>query len=251
MSEPPGLKSDTRDLTAVVLAGGFGTRVRHLLPGIPKPMAPVAGKPFLEWVIRYLAYQGVDNVLLSTGYLSDVIAAHFEPQPVEGVRTRCIAEPEPLGTAGGFLNTVRLGGNAASAWLVLNGDSLAFAELRELTSQLRDNATAGALVGSAVPDASRYGTLAIGPRGELLGFAEKRPGKGVINAGMYLFRDALVREFPTATPLSFEKDVFPALLQKGVSLKVSVTEAPFLDIGTPESLARAESFVVQNRNHFQ
>ncbi len=239
------------ELAAVVLAGGFGTRVRHLLPGIPKPMAPVAGKPFLEWVVRYLARQGVRNIVLSTGHLAEAILKHFLRQPVKGISTCCVPESQPLGTAGGFLNAVQRCGRTPAAWLVLNGDSLAFADLAELMTRLQEPDPVGVLAGCAVPDASRYGTLKIGPQGELLGFAEKHPGCGVINAGMYLLKDSLVRKFPPTRPLSFEKDVFPALVAQGVVLKVCVTAGPFLDIGTPESLPQAEAFVMRNRNQFQ
>jgi D-glycero-alpha-D-manno-heptose 1-phosphate guanylyltransferase len=107
------------------------------------------------------------------------------------------------------------------------------------------------VVGCAVPDASHYGALAVGPRGELRGFAEKRPGKGVINAGIYLLRDSLVRELGGTPPLSFERDIFPQLIQRGVLLKASAVQAPFLDIGTPESLRQAQSFVEQHRAQFQ
>jgi D-glycero-alpha-D-manno-heptose 1-phosphate guanylyltransferase len=239
------------EVEAVLLAGGFGTRVAHLLPGVPKPMASVAGRPFLEWVVRYLARQGIRKVILSTGHLSNVIEAHFRPQPVAGVLTRCVPETEPLGTAGGFLNAVRLSGDTPSAWLVLNGDSLVFAGLREIALELADPGVAGVVVGCTVSDAARYGTLAIGPRGELQGFAEKRPGHGVINAGIYLLRDSLVREIPGRPPLSFEQHVFPELIRRGVALKAVAVTAPFLDIGTPESLREAEAFVERHREHFQ
>jgi D-glycero-alpha-D-manno-heptose 1-phosphate guanylyltransferase len=235
---------------AVVLAGGFGTRVAHLLPGIPKPMAPVAGKPFLEWVVRCLARQGIPEVLLSTGHLAEVVERHFQPQPVPGVVTRCFAENRPLGTAGGFLNAVRLSGANPEAWLVLNGDSLVFADLKLAAAELSNPAVAGVVIGCAMADASRYGTLAIGPAGELRGFTEKRPGKGVINAGIYLLRDSLVRQFPGTLPLSFEQEVFPELIGRGFLLKVHPVEAPFLDIGTPASLRQAEEFVEQNHARF-
>jgi len=235
---------------AVVLAGGFGTRVAHLLTGVPKPMVSVAGRPFLEWVVRYLARQGIRRVILSTGHLADVVEAHFQTQPVTGVITRCVPETQPLGTAGGFLNAARMSGDSPAAWLVLNGDSLVFADVAQAVRELRDPAVAGVVVGRAVADASRYGTLTIGSASELRGFAEKRPGQGVINAGIYLLRDALVRELTGTPPLSFEKDVFPQLIERGVLLKVCAVTAPFLDIGTPESLRQAESFVAQNRAQF-
>ena len=244
------MRLELSQTVAVVLAGGFGTRVAHLLPGLPKPMVPVAGRPFLEWVVRCLARQGIRKVILSTGHLAEVVEAHFQPQPVAGVFTRCIAETQPLGTGGGFLNVARLSGETPEAWLVLNGDSLVFADLASAVAELSNPAVAGVVVGCAVPDASRYGTLAIGPAAELQGFTEKRPGKGVINAGIYLLRHSLVRQFPDKLPLSFEQEVFPQLIAQGLLLKVCAVDAPFLDIGTPESLRQAESFVEQNRAQF-
>jgi NDP-sugar pyrophosphorylase family protein len=238
------------DVVAVVLAGGFGTRVAHLLPGVPKPMVPVAGKPFLEWVVRCLAQQGIPKAILSTGHLANVVEAHFRTQPVAGMVTRCVAETRPLGTAGGFLNAARLSGETPGAWLVANGDSLVFADLAVAVAELDNPAVAGVLIGCTVADASRYGTLAIGPAGELQGFLEKRAGKGVINAGLYLLRDSLVRQFPSTLPLSFEQEVFPQLVAGGALLKVCAVDAPFLDIGTPESLRLAESFVEQNHPRF-
>ena len=238
-------------MTAVILAGGLGTRVQHLLPGVPKPMAPVAGRPFLEWVVRYLAKQGVGRVIISTGYLTVVVERHFQNQPVPGVNVQCVSEPEPLGTAGGFLHAVKAAGGPPPAWLVLNGDSLVFANLQSAVAPFSDSAVSGVILGRAVPDASRYGALAMGPAGELLRFEEKRPGGGVINTGIYLLRHPLLAEFPAQLPLSFERDVFPALIARGFRLQTVVTDAPFLDIGTPESLPQAEGFIWGNLSQFQ
>src|SRR5688500_14525934 len=107
-------------VTAVVLAGGFGTRIRHVLPDVPKPMAPVAGRPFVEWVVRFLGAQGVRRVVLSTGYLAEKIGAHFASGRVGPVAVSCVAETSPLGTAGGFLNAAAVGRGEAKGWLVLN-----------------------------------------------------------------------------------------------------------------------------------
>jgi len=244
------MSPELSQVVAVVLAGGFGTRVAHLLPGIPKPMARVAGKPFVEWVVRWLARQGIPKVLLSTGHLAEVVEQYFQPQPVVRVTTRSFAETSPLGTAGGFLNAVRLSGESPTAWLVVNGDSLVFADLKLAAAELSEPAVAGVVVGCTVADASRYGALAIGSADELRGFTEKRPGKGVINAGMYLLRNSLLPQLPGTLPLSFEQEVFPQLIARGFLLRVCAVDAPFLDIGTPESLRQAESFVQQNRARF-
>jgi D-glycero-alpha-D-manno-heptose 1-phosphate guanylyltransferase len=237
-------------IVAVVLAGGLGTRIRHLLPNLPKPMASVCERPFIEWVIRYLAAQNVRRIVISTGYRGDVIERHFASKPVKEVAVQCIAEPEPLGTAGGFLNAVQASGYRPRAWLVLNGDSLALAPLGSLLGALNEAECSGALLGVSMNDASRYGAITSDSKQQLLRFEEKQPGSGVINAGVYLFRHAVVEAFPTQVPLSFEKEVFPDLIARKAHLKVCVVEAPFLDIGTPESLRCAETFVSENRGHF-
>lgn len=237
-------------ITAVVLAGGFGTRIRHLLRDLPKPMAPVLGRPFVEWLVRYLARQGVREVILSTGHLAESVEQHFRRQPVRGVTVRCVAEATPLGTAGGFLNATRAAEERPAAWLVLNGDSLALAPLRTMFEAVAGPEIDAAILGVAMKDAARYGTVAANESGELVSFNEKRPGAGIINAGVYVFSADAVASFPPTRPLSFETEVFPALLAAGRKLNVCVTEAAFLDIGTPESLPLAETFVHEHQDWF-
>lgn len=231
----------------VILAGGFGTRVQAQLPGLPKPLAPVAGRPFIEWVVRFFAKHGADEFILSTGYRARQIDAHFATQPVPGVRVRCCPENSPLGTAGGFLNCVS-GSPADGAWIVANGDSLVFADPHLLVEALRTGAQ-GAVLGLAVDDASRYGTLETNPAGRLAAFREKRPGRGVINSGMYAFTGAALAPLPERRPLSFEFDVFPLLAALG-QIAVARTVAAFLDIGTPTSLLEAERFILQHQSEF-
>jgi D-glycero-alpha-D-manno-heptose 1-phosphate guanylyltransferase len=243
-------KLSPEQITAVVLAGGFGKRIRHLLPDLPKPMAPVNGRPFLEWVVRYLAAQKIRRVILSTGHLAETIEKHFQPQPVKNVRVSCVPETKPLGTAGGFLNAIHGADEKPAAWLVLNGDSLAPTPLEPMFASLDEPKVEGAILGVKVAEASRFGTISQNARGELAGFSEKKPGAGVINAGVYLFRPSAIERFPGGTPLSFETDVFPALIAGEVRLKVCVTDAPFLDIGTPESLYHAGRFVGQYEPRF-
>ncbi len=236
-------KVPSDEIVAVILAGGLGTRIRHLLPNLPKPMAPVRGRPCIEWLVRYLAGQGIQRVLISTGYLSEVIEQHFATNPVSGVRVRCIPETETLGTGGGFLNAVHAGGEVAAGWLVLNGDTFALADLAQATATLEIKATAGVIFARAVADTSRYGSLVTDASGNLVRFEEKRPGEGLISAGVYLFRDELVRTFSNRIPLSLERDVFPALTSAGALIKVLPMDTPFLDIGTPETLPAADPFI--------
>jgi D-glycero-alpha-D-manno-heptose 1-phosphate guanylyltransferase len=236
---------------AVVLAGGFGRRLERLLPNIPKPMASVSGRPFVEWIVRYLAAQQIREIILSTGHLAEVIEGHFATQRVHNVRVRCVREMSPLGTAGGFLNAVRESQIRPAAWWVLNGDSLAPTPLAALIESLNEPESAGAILGVHMADASRFGTIRQNAQNDLAAFAEKRPGAGIINAGVYLFRAPTVEQFADKMPLSFETDVFPSLIARRSRVKVCVTNAGFLDIGTPESLPLAEEFVQRNREFFE
>jgi D-glycero-alpha-D-manno-heptose 1-phosphate guanylyltransferase len=236
-------------LVAVVLAGGRGTRLRRVLADRPKPLAPVAGRPFLEWVLRYLRAQGVKRAVLSTGYLAEQIQGFADELDLSGIDVSCVEEKEPLGTAGGFLEAWRSDARDASAALVLNGDSLALSSLAPLLDLQAD----AAVLGVRVDDASRYGTLDVDTASRLVAFREKmpQPGSAVINAGVYAFRRTTIERFAALKrPLSFETDVFPALLQHGADIRVAETSAPFLDIGTEESLARASGFIAENEHWF-
>jgi D-glycero-alpha-D-manno-heptose 1-phosphate guanylyltransferase len=224
------------------LAGGAGTRIRHLLPGLPKPLAPVAGQPFLHWVLKYLASQGIGSVVISTGYLGDRIEAFVEGTGRTGVQ--CRREPSPLGTAGGFLFAADQSGLQPDAWLVCNGDSLVLANLTPMIRTLDGPDANAAILGVRVDDAARYGTLGLDPSGRWLArFAEKRPGAGLINAGVYLLRGECLNDVQRNRPLSFEFDVFPDFLRRGARISVVAAEAPFLDIGTEGSLRRADQFI--------
>ena len=237
--------TEPSSILAIVLAGGLGTRIQALLPNLPKPMARVAGKPFLGWILAYLQGQGIQQALLSTGYLAEVIEAYAQQEPIAGLKLNCYAEPSPLGTAGGFVHAVQQAQTNPLAWLVLNGDSLIVTDLEPMFNYLQDEAVEGVILGVEVAEADRYGSLVYDEQGTLLQFAEKQAGAGVINGGVYLFRDRLLKQFPQKMPLSFEYDVFPELLQQSVCLKVHPVQAPFLDIGTPASLSQAEAFVQQ------
>lgn len=231
------------EIIAVILAGGFGTRIKHLLPNIPKPMATVVGKPFIEWIIKYLNSQKIDDFIISTGYLGDIIENYFATQPIEKITVKCYRETVPLGTGGGFINAVKESQKSPQAWLITNGDSLIFANLQPMFNYLEDETISVVILGLSITDASRYGTLEFDGQNNLVNFAEKKSGAGIINAGVYLLRHSLMKDFPTQTPLSFEKEIFPQLLKQNVKIKVHTVNAPFLDIGTPNSLAEAEDFI--------
>ena len=242
------LEPMTRPMTAaVILAGGFGTRLQGVLENLPKPMAPVAGRPFIEWIVAALHASGIERVALSTGYLAEKVADHFSQETLPGGEIVCVPEESPLGTAGGFLNAAAKSGFHPESWLVCNGDSLVAAPLYRLFSAFSDRAVDVAVMALWQEDASRYGSLDIAPDGRLRGFMEKRPGQAWINAGVYLFRSELLEGFPSRRPLSFETDVFPGLLAAGKCIRAVKAEGDFLDIGLPESLGMAPEFVQRNR----
>src|SRR4051794_37057160 len=118
------MSSNLNRVTAVVLAGGLGTRIKALYPDLPKPMIPINGRPFLEWIIRYLCKQGFKSAIISSGYKAEIISEHFSAQPVHGIQVHCVSETHPQGTAGGFLEAAARAQDIPDAWLVLNGDSL-------------------------------------------------------------------------------------------------------------------------------
>ena len=233
--------------TAVVLAGGKGIRLRSVAPGVPKPLIPVAGQPFLAWILSYLEGQGIRHAVVSAGHLAEQMGKFCRRQKILS-EVLCAAEPKPMGTAGGFVWAVQACPKRPGPWLVCNGDSLVCTPLAEFF-QCLDEAEA-AVLGVWQKDTSRFGTLDFGKDWRLKAFREKKSGSGWINAGIYLFRDSALARFPSRRPLSFETEVFPALLDQGVPVRVHRARAPFLDIGTPESLVLAEKFIKKNLRWF-
>ena len=244
------MKTCNMSCVAVICAGGMGTRIRHLLPSLPKPLAPVYGKPFLEWIIKFLAKQNIVQIILSTGYLADQIENFALRINVPRLELQCIKEDLPLGTAGGVLNVMERSNIDCDNILILNGDSLTLVDLIPMFSALEEISNGVAILGIWMSDAERYGTLVVNKYGLLEGFKEKHPGSGLVNAGVYLFRKNLLDGMPRGKPLSFEKDVFPSLINKGVDIKVIEVNAPFIDIGTDESLGGASLFIEKNYKYF-
>lgn len=234
---------------AVILAGGFGTRLRALHPECPKPLVLLAGRSFLEYVIEYLEGQGIREIVVSTGYRGDQIETHFCGKRFRA-SIQCVREMTVLGTGGAiaFAASRLLHGS----WvLAVNGDSLVPFRLQALLAAADAGADA-AMVGVQVTDPGRFGSLAIGPDGRLTGFCEKAHGESpaMINAGVYLLRRDLLSQAPTVQPLSMETDCFPQWLREGRRIGVIPSRGPLIDIGTPESLLEAEQLLKEPGSPF-
>ena len=233
----------SREITAVLLAGGLGTRIRELFPGIPKPMIRLAGLPVIEWVIRLWSRQGIAHFVLSTGYMGDVIQQYFSRQTgFAGLRIVCVREPAPLGT-GGALPFVAQTTALHDTLLVGNADSVSSVDIAACFAEFRRR-NADVLIGTCFrEDASQFGTLEVEAGGEIASFREKVPGPGIVNAGAYMIRKQMLSHFPAKTPLSMEREVFPQLLAEGARFVAFPLEGQFLDIGTPAGYAEAEQFL--------
>ena len=230
---------ELRELTAALLAGGLGSRLRSVVGDRPKALADISGRPFLTYLFDQLVAAGVRDVVLCTGYRGDQVRMLFG-ECYGPLSLRYSEEPKALGTAGALKLALPL--FKSNPVLVLNGDSYCEANLKEFCdshSRRRANAT---LVLTKVADTQRFGRVQISGDETLSAFEEKNSehGPGWINAGIYLIKHDLLAEIPVNRPVSLESEVFPNWIGRG--LYGFQSEARFMDIGTPEAYAGAQSF---------
>lgn len=222
-------------ITAIVLAGGLGTRLRHVVPDLPKPMAPVRGRPFLEHQMDYWIEQGVERFILSVGYRREAIMAHFGPR-YRDARVDYAIEDAPLGTGGGLLKAVQ-SGELDAPFLVLNGDTFIEVELSALCRFHSDNRAVWTMALFRANEAGRYMGMQVEPDGRIrsLKSASGRPG-GLANGGAYWIDPNALRglEFSNDRPLSLEDDILPALAASGIALYGMECAGRFVDIGVPD-----------------
>lgn len=225
-------------MEAIVLAGGFGTRLRQVVTDVPKPMAPIAGRPFLEILLGSLARKGFTRVVLSLGFMAEKISDHFGAR-FAGMDIAYVVEDTPLGTGG----AIRLALDACTQdyVFVFNGDTYLDLEvdLLERQWQAMQNTI---VVGRQVPDTTRYGRLVV-DGGRITCFAEKGiAGPGLINAGCYVLATDALAQFPVNQPYSIETDhLVPEVAR--ATVEVFVTQGLFIDIGIPEDYARAQTLL--------
>lgn len=221
---------------AIVLAGGLGTRLRQVVSDVPKPLAPIAGRPFLQWLLDGLARQGIARVILATGYKGEMIRDMLGDSHA-GMALTHVQEPSALGTGGALW--AALAHVTEDRAFALNGDTWLGAPLAALAMEAPEADLVMAV--RHVDDATRYGNILVSGNQ----FAGLKPagtgGAGLVNAGVYVLRRDLPQRRPMPPAFSLEADILthPAPLD----VRVYATEAPFLDIGTPEDFAAAQALI--------
>ena len=239
------------EVTAYVLAGGLGTRLRAVAPDRPKILAQVRGRPFVTHLLDQLEHAGLRHVILCTGHLADQVERELGSVYGE-LELRYSRERQPLGTGGALRLALRRaavedtsgsdGEPAVDTLLVMNGDSYCEVDLGAFGEAHAASGASASLALVEVDDASRYGRVELDGTGRISYFEEKgemsRPGW--INAGVYLLERSVVESVPEGHQVSIEHQVFPSLVDEG--LFGFATSGRFIDIGTPESLAAAEAF---------
>jgi mannose-1-phosphate guanylyltransferase len=236
-------------MQAIVLVGGEGTRLRPLTNSTPKPALTLVDRPFLAYMIEWLAGHGVTEVVLACGFLPDVLrVALVGEEERAGARIRYVVEPEPLGTAGAIRFAAdALGEELEDRFLALNGDVLTDLDLSALLRAHEDRQAAATIGLHPVEDSSAFGLVRSGEGGEVLEFLEKTGERvpGEINAGMYVLERSVLDLIPPGESVSIERDVFPRLV--GAGLHGLLLDGYWVDIGTPDRYLRASWDILEAR----
>jgi len=230
------------DLQAVILCGGLGKRLQGHLPGIPKSLAPIGGRAFLEYAIEDLLAAGIRNLVLCTGHGGEAIREHFWDGSAFGVAIRYSEEQESLGSGGVLKKAQRL--IDSNPFLVMNADSLLELDYgRLLSKHLGERATV-TLALAQVPDRVRYGNVMLLPNGEVLELMEKPQERSLhaepawVSGGVCAMDQAIFAKIPAAPPaVSLERDIFPKLAGHG--LFAELFDGFLIDIGVPGDYERA------------
>jgi D-glycero-alpha-D-manno-heptose 1-phosphate guanylyltransferase len=225
--------------SAIILAGGLGTRLKHLLPDIPKPMAPVCGKPFLEYVLQYLQKQGCTEATLSVGYLHDSIQSYFG-NSFENMHLNYVIEDTPLGTGGGIKKCLRYFSSKEDI-LIVNGDTYFPVDVAKMYLQHKTTRASLTIALKEMSHFERYGSVQLDTQQRILQFHEKSFCEhGFINGGIYLCNTSLIDVLPQEEKFSFETDY---LNQNTASKNLYgyIDDSYFIDIGIPEDYKRAQT----------
>ena len=224
-------------MRAVVLVGGLGTRLRPLTTDLPKQMLPILDRPMIEHVVGHLATHGIDEVVLSLGFLPGAFLDAYPDGRCAGVPLTYAVEPEPLDTAGAIRFAAEDAG-IEETFLVLNGDVLTDLAVDELVLFHRASGAEATVSLTPVDDPSRYGVVPTDADGRVTGFIEKPPADEApcnwINAGTYVLEPSVLQRIPPGRRVSVEREVFPAMADSGTLFGFR-SECYWVDTGTPET----------------
>jgi mannose-1-phosphate guanylyltransferase len=240
----------SRDLEAVMLVGGRGTRLRPLTISAPKPMLPTAGVPFTAHQLARARDAGVGHVVLATSYRAEVFEEYFGDGSAFGLELTYVTETEPLGTGGGIRNVAaHLRSGPADPVLIFNGDVLSGVDLRAQVDGHRASGAEVTLHLVEVEDPRAFGVVPTDADGRVTAFLEKTPDPPTnrINAGCYVFNRALIDAIPSGRPVSVERETFPGLLAEGALVRGHVDSAYWLDLGTPAAFVQGSCDLVRGR----
>lgn len=237
-------------MRAVVLVGGFGTRLRPLTLATPKQMLPVVDRPMLEWVLAGLARHGVDEAVLALGYRPDSFRRAYPEGTCAGVRLTYAVEPDPLDTAGAIGFAARHAG-VAERFLVVNGDVLTDLDVGALVAAHESSGAEATIALHRVEDPSTFGVVPTAADGRVLAFVEKPPpGEAptdLINAGTYVFEPSVLDRIEAGRRVSVEREVFPAMVADGTLYARPDDDAYWIDTGTPALYLQAMLDYVEGR----
>lgn len=225
---------------AIILAGGFGTRLQSVVSDLPKPMAPINNEPFLNFQLNYLKHYGIKNVILSVGYLSEKIKAYYG-NTFNGLSIDYVIEETPLGTGGGI--RLALEKCSESLAFVFNGDSFFDVDLNHFYNLHAQSRSQISLSLRKVNDSARYGTIEKNKENKIISFQEKSgiDREGIINGGVYILdKNLYLQATPSSTNFSIEKDFFEKQLNTFL-LSGFEFEGYFIDIGIPEDYLKAQN----------
>lgn len=235
-------------MQAIVLVGGEGTRLRPLTETVPKPALTLVDRPFLAYMIEWLAEYGVSEVVLACGFLPDILRDALGDDERAGARIRYVIEPEPRGTAGAIrFAAEELGDELDERFLALNGDVLTDLDLGALLRAHEEHGARATIGLHPVQDSSAYGLVRSGAGGRVDEFLEKTGEQvpGEVNAGMYVLERSVLELVEAGSKVSIERDVFPRLVGEG--LYGLPLDGYWMDIGTPERYLQAGWDILEGR----
>jgi mannose-1-phosphate guanylyltransferase len=237
--------------TAILLVGGFGTRLMPLTKNTPKPMLTVAGIPVTEHQLNMAKAAGITRIVLATSYLAELFTPYFGDGSKWGMQIQYAVEKSPLGTGGAIRNAAKLIDSSESI-VILNGDVLSSHNLAEQIRQHEAHDADVTLHLTKVDDARAYGSVPTDPNGRVSAFLEKmeNPVTNQINAGCYVFNPRILESIPLDTVVSVERETFPALVASGAAVYGYIESSYWVDIGTPHALMNASAEIVNRDGDF-